>query len=44
MSPADSGPYCPDYGPSAAANWVLEVKGGFSEAHDIGVGTSIDFH
>lgn len=34
---------CPDYTPSAAANYVIEAKGGFSDANGIVVGTTVTF-
>ena len=34
---------CPVYQPYSTANWVLEVKGGFAEAHGVEVGTTVTF-
>jgi uncharacterized membrane protein (UPF0127 family) len=34
---------CPAYGPSSPANYVIEAKAGFAEAHVIEVGTQIQF-
>jgi uncharacterized membrane protein (UPF0127 family) len=34
---------CPNYTPTSAANFVIEAKGGFSNANGIGVGTTIQF-
>ncbi len=41
--PCTSALVCPDYQPSAAANWVLETKGGFAKTYDIEIGTVIEF-
>jgi uncharacterized protein len=34
---------CPVYQPAAAANWVIEAKGGFATANGISVGTVVRF-
>lgn len=34
---------CPNYTPSSAANYVIEVKGGFAASNGVGVGTIIEF-
>jgi len=34
---------CPIYQPTSSANWVIEAKGGFSEANGVSVGTTIQF-
>ena len=34
---------CPVYQSPSPANWVIEAKGGFSEANGIGIGTTIRF-
>jgi uncharacterized membrane protein (UPF0127 family) len=34
---------CPNYTPSAAANYVIEAKAGFARENDVGVGTEIHF-
>jgi uncharacterized membrane protein (UPF0127 family) len=34
---------CPTYTPSQSASWVLEVQGGFCEAHGITIGSEIGF-
>jgi uncharacterized membrane protein (UPF0127 family) len=35
---------CPNYTPSEPAIWVLEVQGGFSDAHGITIGSLIEFN
>jgi uncharacterized membrane protein (UPF0127 family) len=34
---------CPVFQPSSPANWVIEAKGGFSEANGVNIGTYIRF-
>ena len=34
---------CPTYTPSAAANYVIEAKGGFAQANGVAVGTTVQF-
>jgi uncharacterized membrane protein (UPF0127 family) len=35
--------FCPNYGSSSLANYVIEAKAGFAEANGISVGTQIQF-
>ena len=35
---------CPNYTPTAAANYVIEAQGGFAAANGVAVGTTIQFH
>jgi len=35
---------CPNYNPSAAANYVIEAQGGFSAEYGVVVGTTVEFH
>jgi len=34
---------CPNYTPTAAANYVIEAKGGFAEANGVVVGSMVQF-
>ncbi len=44
LEPCPSDIDCPKYIPSAAALYVLETIAGFSNRHDVKIGTQIDFH
>jgi uncharacterized membrane protein (UPF0127 family) len=35
---------CPTYTPTSSADWVLETRGGFSNANGIALGTTFIFH
>ena len=44
LEPCPSDIDCPKFIPSAAALYVLETIAGFSNKHDVKIGTQIDFH
>jgi uncharacterized protein len=44
LEPCPSDIDCPKFIPSAAALYVLETIAGFSNRHDVKIGTQIDFH
>jgi uncharacterized membrane protein (UPF0127 family) len=44
LEPCPSDIDCPKFIPSAAALYVLETVAGFSNRHDVKIGTQIDFH
>lgn len=44
LEPCPSNIDCPKFIPSAAALYVLETIAGFSNKHDVKIGTQIDFH
>jgi uncharacterized protein len=44
LDPCPSDIDCPKFIPSAAALYVLETIAGFSNRHDVKIGTQIDFH
>jgi uncharacterized protein len=44
LEPCSSDIDCPKFIPSAAALYVLETIAGFSNKHDVKIGTQIDFH
>ena len=44
LEPCPSNIDCPKFIPSAAALYVLETMAGFSNKHDVKIGTQIDFH
>ena len=44
LEPCPSDIDCPKFIPTAAALYVLETIAGFSNRHDVKIGTQIDFH
>lgn len=44
LEPCPSDSDCPKFIPTAAALYVLETIAGFSNKHDVKIGTQIDFH
>jgi uncharacterized membrane protein (UPF0127 family) len=44
LEPCPSDIDCPKFIPSTAALYVLETIAGFSNRHDVKIGTQIDFH
>jgi uncharacterized membrane protein (UPF0127 family) len=43
LEPCPLAPICPTYPPSADSQYVLETVAGFTQRHNVSVGTDIDF-